>query len=531
VEVKPQKGGLTRGARLSIFLNVVVICALATLLAFAVIWLVGRLSWKHDLRVDLTRDARFTVDPFAEKVVRGLKEPVRATFVYGIDDEIRGRALDLAKRPREDILTTYYRPVLLKAAARVQVILGEWAKLSENFTVDTIDADMTPHLLAEVAARQGKTARDLVRGINQVVFEMGPRTRRVPMGRMFVIDWGFFPPDPRAPANPPRMSAAWNVQSELTETLRALSAGESLNIGIPTGIASAIPPETADFAALQDFLSSQGFDPLPFDLAAGVPPEASLVAFLGMGRKLRADEALALKRYEEAGGRMLLLADPRKPEAFPGVLDNYGVRLEAAMIEDQARQDPRQTDRTVLLSDELCAGNHEIDRPLLRRIGIALGPCRPLAIENLGTAGAERIALLQGSPGAVAVPVEYREQTGEPEPIWTARKSAPNATLAAALRRPAGGKESRIVVAGSWELADPGRLMLGTHFGNRDFFLNSLNWIADRHALIGIVEREIGATRVELSPSFLNSYLWINLGALNAVLIVVAVLVWLKRRN
>ena len=138
MEVKPQKGGLTRGARLSIFLNVVVICALATLLAFAVIWLVGRLSWKHDLRVDLTRDARFTVDPFAEKVVRGLKEPVRATFVYGIDDEIRGRALDLARRPREDILTNYYRPhpVVLVRLSRIEVgVLRDLLNMSRRLTL------------------------------------------------------------------------------------------------------------------------------------------------------------------------------------------------------------------------------------------------------------------------------------------------------------------------------------------------------------------------------------------------------------
>ena len=100
------RGGLDRSARLSIFVNVVLICLLGAVLAFAVIWLCGRLAWKYDLRLDLSGDERFTIDPLAVSILRDLKEPVHVTFVYGIDDELKQRALDLARRPRADVLTT-----------------------------------------------------------------------------------------------------------------------------------------------------------------------------------------------------------------------------------------------------------------------------------------------------------------------------------------------------------------------------------------------------------------------------------------
>jgi hypothetical protein len=532
MEVTPKQAGMTRSARVSIFVNVVLICVLASLLAFALVWLVGRLAWSHDLRADLTRDDRFTVDPLAAKILRGLREPVHATFVYGIDDEIKRRVLDLSGQPRQQILDQHYRPLLMTAAARVTVVLTEWSRISEHFTFDVVYADFEPQRLGEVAARLGTTAPELARGINQVVFRLGTRERVVPMGRMFSIDWGFFPPDPRAGySKPPERTGPAQVQSQLAETLRSLAAGEALEVGVPRGIASAVPLESAEWKFLDQFLDTQGFDAVPFDLAQGVPGDVALVMIVGMGRRLLPDEAAALKKYEESGGRLLIFADPRLPEDFRGVLEPYGAQLEAARIEDPLRRHPGQASEWVILSDELCVGNHEIDRPLVRRIGIHVGMARPIRIESLSAAGAERIPLLQASNEAKAVPVEYRQQTGEPDFLTAAKKSAPRAILGAAMRRPAAAKESRVVVFGGWEVADPQKIRQGTNYGNRDLVLNSLNWIAERHALMGIVEQELQSTRVELNPSFLSSFRWITIAGFPMVLAAIGFLVWMKRRN
>jgi hypothetical protein len=530
-DAKPARGGMTRSTRVSIFVNVVLICALATLLALAVIWLVGRLAWRHDLRLDLTRDARFTVDPMAASVLRGLSVPVHATFVYGIDQEIRVRALDLAGQPREQILDQYYRPVLLRAASQVQVILAEWSKLSELFTFDSIDADAEPQRMTDVAQRYGRNASDLARGINQVVFDMGSRRRSVPMGRMFTINWGRFDPRPGGLAVLPEMVGKPTVQSELTETLRALAAGETLKIGIPQGVSSAIPPEGPEWDALKELLVSQGFEPASFNLAQGIPEDVALVAVIGMGRKLLPDEIAELVRYEKQGGRLLVLADPNKPEDFARLLEPYGAKLEAALVEDPDRKDPRQPNPAVLLSNELCAGNHEIDRPVAGRIGIYAGLTRPLRIEDLRAPGAERIVLMHGSPAAKVVPIEFRAQTGEPDLVPAARKSAPGVPIAAVLRRPAEGRESRIVVFGGWEVASPRNLMLGTHYGNRDLVLNALNWIADRKGAIGVVEREIAASRVEVTQGFLSTFKWITMVALPFLMALGGVWAWMSRRS
>jgi hypothetical protein len=239
-----------------------------------------------------------------------------------------------------------------------------------------------------------------------------------------------------------------------------------------------------------------------------------------------------LEDYERAGGRILIFANPGKPEGFRGVLEPYGVSLEAARIEDPGTMHPGQPNPFVLLSNRLVVGNHDIDRPIGDRIGIYVGTTRPLKIEDLKREGAERVVLLKVSGEAIAVPIEYREQSGEPDFIYPAKRSARDAPIAAALRRPApSGKETRVVVFGSWEVASPAAIGTIMNFGNRDLLLNALNWIADRRSAIGIVEREIAASRVELTPGFLATFRWITMAGLPALIVIGGVLSWLGRRN
>src|SRR5205085_11224987 len=65
-------GGFSKGARFSIAVNVFAICGLGVAVAAVVLMLVGRLSYSVRLRADLTRAARFTLDPTASSTLRSL---------------------------------------------------------------------------------------------------------------------------------------------------------------------------------------------------------------------------------------------------------------------------------------------------------------------------------------------------------------------------------------------------------------------------------------------------------------------------
>jgi hypothetical protein len=155
-----------------------------------------------------------------------------------------------------------------------------------------------------------------------------------------------------------------------------------------------------------------------------------------------------------------------------------------------------------------------------------------LLIEDLKAPGAERVTLLKASPEAKSVPVEFREASGDAQLLRGAKRSASAAPLAAALRRPVeSGKESRLVVFGGWEAAAPAVISRGTEYGNRDLILNALNWLAERNVAIGIVEREIAPSRVDLTQGFVTTFRWISMGALPAILAAIGIAAWLKRRN
>ncbi len=525
-------GALTRGAQVSIFMNVVVICALATLLAFVIVFVVGRISFNHSLRADLTRDHRFTIDPLAQSIVRKLPVPVSVTFVFGFDAEIKKRTLDLAGQPRENLLLEQYRPILLQVAGRVTTVLTEWSKLSENVRVDIVDAEMEPVRVKEVAERQHRPMSDLIRGMNQVVLRAGDRERTVPINRIARIQWGNFPPDPRWPAVPPEILGDWRVQTELTDALRGVAAGESVKVGVPRGASAVFGPESKEFEALTRILKSQGFEPVPVELNRGVPPEVSLVLLPGVGKLLGVEETEALKRFEASGGRLLICCDPRLPEGYRRVLERYGVRVVDGEVEDPSRMYPNQTNAAQLISADFCVGTHEIDRPLEGRIGIHLGLTRPIEIENLTAEGGVRVALLRASSDSKTVPVEFKSETGAPDFIENAKKATPNAILAVALERPSStSQKARVVVVGSSDVMNPTKLALGTHYGNRDFILNALNWLVDRNATIGVVEAEVAGSQVELSPELLSTFRLAALGGFPLVLAVIGIAVWLRRRN
>ena len=131
--------GITRGYRLGVFGNVVRICALGVVVMVLLVIFVRNFSYSHDLRFDLTRDGRYELDPLAMSLLRKVEAPVRVTFVYGFDQNIRRRALSAAgDQPRPELLGAYYAPLLSAIAERVHRVAKEWHKASPNVYFDVI---------------------------------------------------------------------------------------------------------------------------------------------------------------------------------------------------------------------------------------------------------------------------------------------------------------------------------------------------------------------------------------------------------
>ena len=145
--------GITRGYRLGVFGNVVLICGLGVVVMVGLVLLVRNFSYSHDLRFDLTRDGRYELDPLAKSLLRKVEAPVRVTFVYGFDENIRLRARSaVGNQPRPELLRAYYAPLLAAIAERVHRVAKEWHKASPDVYFDIIAHYVRPAHAEEVAA-------------------------------------------------------------------------------------------------------------------------------------------------------------------------------------------------------------------------------------------------------------------------------------------------------------------------------------------------------------------------------------------
>ena len=66
--------------------------------------------------------------------------------------------------------------------------------------------------------------------------------------------------------------------------------------------------------------------------------------------------------------------------------------------------------------------------------------------------------------------------------------------------------------------------------GNRDLFMNTVNWLSQQENLIAIRPREPDDRRVTLTSFQQRTILWLSLGVIPALVIVSGVYTWWRRR-
>jgi|GEM_PF-5157688 len=523
---------MTSGWRASLWAQLVLASILATAVVLGFLVLVKRLSWVSDLRLDLTADGTYAVASEDQALLRGLNAPVRATLIVGFDADIQQRVLDAQGEPRADLLQRYYRPILDDARHRVQRVLDEWSHVSPEFTWTVVDGESEPRRAAVLAESLGITPEE---SLNRVILVQGSERREVPLRRMMRdIQWGSFPSWPGAQAAPPLGPAGWTVSEELSAALRALSSGERIKIGIAAGTKSFAEPGSEVHRGLVRTLMAEGYACEVLELsreedlsrfAAVIVPAPRIL----LDRKLTS----ALRAYDQSGGRLLLLSDPRFEEDYRQILEPYGTVLQPVMVEDRLLAEPARSGPQELQSMRFCVGKHGIDAPLKDRIPLYLGMSRAIQFLEQHAAGVEQVPLLCVSREAESIPVRADAARGTSEPLPAERRASPSAAVAGALTRrvQGGARESRVVLFGSVGILAPDELTLSSHFGNRDLVLNCMSWLTDRPFAAPTLARAEGRVRLVSVAAYERPVRWLGVVGLPLVAMVTALAVWLSRRS
>jgi ABC-type uncharacterized transport system involved in gliding motility auxiliary subunit len=445
---------------------------LSTVLAIALLGMLGFLSTRYYHRFDWTEQKVHTLSDQSRKVLDGLTQDVDVTVLVSAVDQ-----------------------------APVRELLDRYAYESKRFRVEYADPNERPGLLEQFKIAPGKLGEHgLVR------MAIGGESVEVSQ-----ID----------------EEHVTNAMVKLTRK------GEKVVYFVQGHGEQAIQGKDGEgregFARAADALRNENYrvETLLLGSVKDVPGDADVVIVAGATSKMFDEELAVLDRYLARGGAVLALVDPRVAGSWVDKLRAWGADLGNDIVIDRAlalfgraetpfagkydSQNPITRDFRDPHNDAVVF--HEV-RSVRARDGVALTPIvftgeASWAERNLAKLDREGTASLDADdlPGPVPVMV-----AGTP----------------ALETKDGGAAKARLVVAGdtnfaSNEFIDAGR--------NRDLFLNAANWLIGDVEAISVRPNRSRASRFQLTADQFHAIRSASLFILPEAIAVLGVLTWWTRRH
>ncbi len=457
-------------------------------------------------------------------------------------DLTAGGQYSLSDQTRQ-VLDTLAAPIRILVFARepdfprFQDRLEGYAYQSSRVTIDYIDADRQPML-----ARQYD-----VQSYGTIVFEYEDRVERVDS----------------------------DAEQDLTNALIKVVEGAEQTVyfleghGEKTHADSNRDGYSTVSAALE--LDNFEVDSLVLAQQGAIPDDATVVVAAGPQTDLLPGEIDALGAYLDRGGKLLLLLDPPvtgnepAPEGLLGLVRAWGIEVGADVVVDASGVGQLfGADASVPVAANYPL--HPITErfnlltayPLARSVSAAAG--RPdgripqsfietgpqswqeADIDSLVTGQVELDEESGDRPGPVAIGMAVSAPAPAPADAGDGAAGETGAESDAAEGSPAdapddesdpeGGDapappETRLAVIGDSDFAS--NAVVGIQ-GNRDMFLNTVNWLAQQENLISIRAREPEDRRLTLTASAQRRIFWLSVLLLPAAILGVGVYTWMSRR-
>jgi ABC-type uncharacterized transport system involved in gliding motility auxiliary subunit len=248
--------------------------------------------------------------------------------------------------------------------------------------------------------------------------------------------------------------------------------------------------ERSGFSEAKAALERSNYEVKPLVLAreGKVPDDAAVVVEPGPRTDLFQPELDALEAYVGRGGKLLVMVNPFQNEAMKKWLDKYGFELDDDLVVE-----PNPIGRLFGIGPEVPIVQQYESHPITRDMGgvSTLFPLtRSLRTARKPPTGVTLQPLARTSPQSWGETNREALQRGEAQPDAQDPKG-PLAVAAVATK-----DKSRLVVYGTSNLASNQFLNLQ---GNRDFFLNTVSWLAEEEDQISIRPKDARQTPVFLS--------------------------------
>lgn len=455
------------------------------LVVLGILVAVNYLSSRRNTRWDLTENKQYSLSEQSVKLLQGLTAPVK---FYVFDQEANFDRF----RPR----------------------LDSYGYISNQVQVEYIDADKRP-----VQARQYN-----VETYGTVVLEYMGRTERVTS----------------------------DSEQDLTNALIKLLNPQERKVYFLSGHGEKDPSssERTGYSAISDALKRDNyqFDKLVLAQTNEIPADATVIVVAGPRTDLLEQEVPIINEYlSMKTGKLLVLMDPsdnfKQPEPMPrlaGLLKEWGINATESVVVDLSG-------RTSVATVPVGAPpypNHAITEgfglvtmfPLVRSITPATdGPenrrgqtfvqtaPRSWAETNLATLEDPSKLAAEIENGDVAGPVSIAVATAVP----AAAPEPPPPSPTDKPEQDAPKPETRVAAIGDSDFA--ANAYLGIE-GNRDLFMNAVNWLAQQQNLIAIRPREAADRRITLTANANNGLFLLSIFVIPGAVLGAGLYTWWRRR-
>ncbi len=440
-----------------------------TVYLLVILAILGAANWlanQHNKSIDSTSNKKFSLSDQTVKVVKGLKQ---------------------------DVTITDYDKTSSFGTSRD--LLDRYSNLSSKLHVVYLDPDKKP----QVAKAAG------IRSYGQIMVDSGTK----------------------------KEEAKSLTEEEVTGALiRSLKSGER-NVCFVSGSGEHSLEDSGrtGFSNAKEALEKSNYKTKTISLLAGgpkpsVPADCTVLVVAGPKYEYQQPAVDAIQAYVSNGGRALLMLDPplkmgkEETQDNPGLdkmLDSWGVTMNKDLALDTSG-----VGQIFGLSEVVPLVTTYESHPIVRdlkEVATAFPLARTLDVKSGG--GAEK--LLSTSDNSYATTnLSSAEIRIDPKKD----KKGP-LTLAAAGTVKTGGKEGRFVAVGSSNWVANNILRFN---GNRDLFLNMMNWLSSDEDLISIRPKEPEDRRLMLSRRQMSMIFSSSVIGLPLIVIAAGMMVWWKRR-
>ena len=449
---------------------------LAIIALLGILILVNYIARKESTDWDLTKSKKFTLSDQTEKVLAGVEEEIKVIGFYQ------------KSSPYQE---------------EVAGLLEQYRNQNNNIEIEFVDPDVKPTVAREYNIERYGT----------LVFEKGDK----------------------------REQSLTTTESDITSSILKLTRDTQKKIYFLSGHREKNIEGTqdTDYSVVKNQLDKEGYliENLSIVSTREIPADTAVLIIAGPRDRILAEEQEIISQYLDNDGKLLALLDPVMPGEkgvdLDGLLRKWGIEIKDGVVVD-----PKQyfwTDISTPVVQEW--NNHQITDKLpaaffpgVRYVGQAEAHPEYTEVTLLVTTSTS--SWLEKNMSAKKAELNEGVDLKGPVPIATVVNgvTSPKTEGEEGAENADSKKESkaRIVTIGDSDFASN---MFSDALGNFDFFINTVNWLAEEEELISIRPKEEEQRSVTLTGSQAKLIFYSTVAGMPLLVIMIGVGVWLDRRK